>query len=68
MLSVCISCYGYAPEDWRTRDLEKPKSDCGTKKFHMVSKIKNEKIRFFELMEILNKIVIKMLGAISDRD
>ena len=47
---------------------ERSLSDSETNKFHMVSKIKNEKIRFFELMEILNKIVVKMLGVVLDRD
>ena len=46
---------------------ERSLSGSGTNKFHMVSKIKNEKTRFFELMEILNKIVVKMLGVILDR-
>ena len=46
---------------------ERSLSDSGMSKFHMVSKIENEKVRFFELMEILNKIVVKMLGVILDR-
>ena len=46
---------------------ERSLSDSGMSKFHMVSKIKDKKIRFFELMGILNKIVVKMLGVILDR-
>ena len=46
---------------------ERSLSDTGMSKFHMVSKIKNEKIHFFKLIEILNKIVVKMLGVILDR-